>query len=319
MSTPKVILITGANTGLGHEIAKALCGTSTAYKLYIGSRSTSKGTSSIEALGKEYPNTKSSLRVLQVDLSSDSSLEAAVQEIEKADGKLDVLINNAGGSFDAKIAAGELSIREAWNTSWDTNVAGTQVLTTLAAPLLLKSSDPRLLFITSGTSSLIETDDFKIPALARLNASPAPGWPKEGNSIVSYRSTKVGLNMLMRDWFRVLKGDGVKVWAVSPGFLATGLGGVGTEQLKKVSIHVQFVFQVTDANFVNSWVRLIRLSVVGLSRMLWRESMMSRLARLSGRMPNSLGKGSSEMLMRGKEQMKCYSETSTLSPNPRPS
>ena len=55
------------------------------------------------------------------------------------------------------------------------------------------------------------------------------------NPITSYRSAKTGLNMLMREWYRLLKNDGVKVWAISPGFLATGLGGIGAETLKKVS------------------------------------------------------------------------------------
>ena len=99
------------------------------------------------------------------------------------------------------------------------------------------SSDPRLLFLTSGTSTLAGTERFDHPAYARVNASPAAGWPKdEGiNPITSYRSAKTGLNMLMREWHRLLKNDGVKVWAISPGFLATGLGGIGAETLKKVS------------------------------------------------------------------------------------
>ena len=129
-----------------------------------------------------------------------------------------------------------MSIREAFNASWDTNVAGTQVLTTLAMPLLFKSNNPRLVFITSGTSSLIETESFE-GHFARLNASPDAGWPKSKqlNPVTSYRATKTGLNMVMREWDRILRNDPVKVWAISPGFLATGLGGVGQEMLKKVS------------------------------------------------------------------------------------
>ncbi|KAK3071594.1 hypothetical protein LTR53_008331 [Teratosphaeriaceae sp. CCFEE 6253] len=102
-------------------------------------------------------------------------------------------------------------------------------------PLLFKSDNPRVLFVTSGTSSLVETE-LTEGIIARINAAPDAGWPKSQqlNPVTSYRSTKTGLNMLMREWHRILRNDPVKVWAISPGFLATGLGGVGAETLKKV-------------------------------------------------------------------------------------
>lgn len=132
--------------------------------------------------------------------------------------------------------AGRMSVREAWNESWNINVAGTQVATELFMPLLLKSSNPRLMFVTSGTSTMAETERMDNAALARINASPPAGWPKDAgiNPIAAYRSSKAGLNMMMREWTRLLKHDGVKVWAISPGFLATGLAGIGGEKLKQV-------------------------------------------------------------------------------------
>ena len=151
-------------------------------------------------------------------------------------GRLDVLVNNGGANFDVEIRDGKMSVREAWNASWDTNVSGTQVLTTNAIPLLLKSNDPRLIFMTSGTSTLTETERMDNDALKRINASPPKGWPKEPgmNPITCYRSTKCGMNMLMREWHRILLEDGVKVWCISPGFLATGLAGIGKERLLKM-------------------------------------------------------------------------------------
>jgi NAD(P)-dependent dehydrogenase (short-subunit alcohol dehydrogenase family) len=96
---------------------------------------------------------------------------------------------------------------------------------------LLKSADPRLLFVTSGTSILNRSEGFALP----IDRSPEPGWPKSKAAIdvASYRSAKTGLNMMMREWERTLKNDGVKVFAISPGFLATGLGGLGAEALRK--------------------------------------------------------------------------------------
>lgn len=233
----KVVLITGANTGLGLEAVKALYKTTQAYSIIIGSRSVSKGEAAIVAIQEDITSSSSSLSVVQVDLASDESIKKALENVETKFGRLDILVNNGGAGFDGPLRDGELSVREAWNKSWDTNVSGTQVLTTEAIPLLLRSNDPRLIFITSGTSTLTMTEKFDHPALQRINASPAPGWPKpkEINPLESYRSSKTGLNMMMRQWHRILLNDGVKVWAISPGFLATGLNGVGVEQLKKVS------------------------------------------------------------------------------------
>ena len=173
-------------------------------------------------------------------MNSDESIEKAVKTITSEHGRIDILLNNGGASFDVKLNSGEMSIRDAFNASWDTNVTGTQVLTWAAVPLLLESSDPRLIFMTSGTASLAETERSDGPMYQRLNKSPAAGWPKDQAALplMSYRSTKTGLNMLMREWAKTLKEDGVKVWCISPGFLATGLAGVGAEILKKVSCAV---------------------------------------------------------------------------------
>ena len=97
-------------------------------------------------------------------------------------------------------------------------------------PLLLESDDPRLLFNTSGLSSLENAADTSSPRYQSM--IPPAGLPKPMPA-VSYRSTKAGLNMLMIDWTRTLKNDGVKVFAIAPGLLLTGLGG-NPEMLKKM-------------------------------------------------------------------------------------
>jgi NAD(P)-dependent dehydrogenase (short-subunit alcohol dehydrogenase family) len=230
MASKTIVFITGANTGLGYEAVKALYKSSKPYEILLGSRTVSKGDEAITTLKKEVSSSES-------NIESDDSIQAAYEKISSAHGRVDTLINNAGAGFDGAIQSGELSVRDAWLKSWNVNVAGTQVLTTTFIPLLLKSSNPQLMFVTSGTSALSETERFDYPPLARINQSPEKGWPKpkQANPITCYRSTKTGLNMLMREWTKTLKEDGVKVWAISPGFLATGLGGVGSEQLKQVS------------------------------------------------------------------------------------
>ncbi|KAI0487768.1 hypothetical protein F4859DRAFT_466133 [Xylaria cf. heliscus] len=232
----KILLITGGNTGLGLEAVKALLESPVAYEIIIGCRTISKGEDAITELKKQFPQTVSTLSTVQVDLESDELLEKAVAEISSKYGRLDVLVNNSGAAFDYEILSGKMTLREGFNASWNVNVAGTHVLTTFAVPLLLKSSDPRLIFLASGTATLTETERADTPTLQRINSSPAAGWPKQvvGMATTSYRSSKTGLNMLMREWRRILLNDGVKVWAVSPGFLATGLGGVGVERLKQM-------------------------------------------------------------------------------------
>lgn len=125
------------------------------------------------------------------------------------------------------------------------NVAGPQITTQEFMPLILKSSDPRVIFMISGTSSLADTERMD-GAFGMINASPEAGWPKPNlmNPTQIYRSSKTGLNMLIREWNRNLKNDGVKVFGVSPGFLATNLNGIGAEQLKKVSLNLDAYCQV---------------------------------------------------------------------------
>ncbi|KAF5643090.1 transcriptional regulatory [Fusarium sp. NRRL 52700] len=108
-------------------------------------------------------------------------------------------------------------------------------------PLLLKPSDPRLMFIASGTSSLTGSEN---PDL-RINKQPNKGWSKALNNfhLPAYRSKK-------REWSRLLGQDGVIVWAISPGYLATALG-VGQEQNKtqgtiNPSIEAAFIRDVLE-------------------------------------------------------------------------
>ncbi|KAI5860993.1 NAD(P)-binding protein [Durotheca rogersii] len=239
-SEKKIVLVTGANTGLGYEIVKALYESPVAYEIVLGCRTPSNGEAAIASLQSTLPSSASTLSVVQVDLESDASLEAAAAALAaRTGGRLDVLVNNAGGTA----GAGPATPRAVLNRTWDVNVAGPHALTTQLAPLLVAAPDPRLLFVTSGTSALAETVRADTPPLARINASPAAGWPKaaagglgdaDADALAAYRAAKTGLNMVMRDWARVLRADGVKVWAVSPGFLATGLGGVGADKLKAI-------------------------------------------------------------------------------------
>ncbi|KAJ9640624.1 hypothetical protein H2204_003253 [Knufia peltigerae] len=251
MTSNQILLITGANTGLGYETVRSLCQSSTAYTILLGGRDMTKAEAAVKQVQAEFPNSPSTVKPIQVDIEDDTSINKAFEKVSSEYGYLDVLINNAGAQFDPLIASGKLTMREAWNKSWDVNTTGTQIMTYTFVPLLLKSSSnngPRLLFITSGTSTLTEAEKGML-----WIDQPAPkGWPKEPMRIGlgSYRSAKTGMNMMMREWVRILKEDGVKVFAISPGMLVTGLGG-NPELIKKMggldpTIGANFVKDVVE-------------------------------------------------------------------------
>lgn len=192
-SSEPIVLITGGNGGIGFATIKALCEGSIAYQIILGCRNTSKGEKAVATLKKEVPKTSSKLSILQVDLNSDDSINNAAQQVSSQFGKLDILINNAGQNLDFQ--AQGMSTRELWNTTWDVNVTGTQILTELFVPLLLRSDNPRILFLTSGTASLNETYRKDGPPYDRINAAPEAGWPKHQMGGVAYRSVKVCFKM----------------------------------------------------------------------------------------------------------------------------
>ncbi|KAJ7636751.1 hypothetical protein FB45DRAFT_828930 [Roridomyces roridus] len=230
MSSPsekKIVLVTGGNNGIGFEIVRALLQSDKEYHIVMGSRSVEKGESAMAKLKEEFPDLQNTLEVVQLDLTDDQSVEGVFKRIQDSHAHLDVLINNAGATFDPDCQRGLISIRESFTKSYDVNVAGTNVLTHTLTPLLLLSSDPRLIFIT-GLSNLSQAAEKYFPT------APQPaGYPKPiqsdlsgGFETIGYRCSKVALNMLMLDWNFKLQADGVKVWAIGPGMLETDLGGL---------------------------------------------------------------------------------------------
>ncbi|KAF2714283.1 NAD(P)-binding protein [Pleomassaria siparia CBS 279.74] len=252
MSKP-IVLITGGNTGIGWETVKALAESDTAFTILMGSRSLDKAKDGIKLIQDEIKasssssspsSSKSDIVPIQIDIEDDASIGKCFDEVKRGYGKVDVLVNNAGAAYDiiASETPGPKGVREAWDRSYSVNVTSTQVFTQTFMPLLLAPSPtgsstttpPRLLFITSGLSSLTTCASGHNMGSATTQGTSVPkGWPKPAEmTAVAYRSSKTALNMMMLDWVRLLNEDGVKVFAISPGFLATGLGGAGKERLK---------------------------------------------------------------------------------------
>ena len=96
MAASKVVLVTGANGGLGYEAVKALLQSSRDYHILLGSRSVDKGKAAIARLREECPGAKNTLELVPIDLESDESIQAAFEQVKASPGRLDVLVNNAG-------------------------------------------------------------------------------------------------------------------------------------------------------------------------------------------------------------------------------
>ena len=124
------------------------------------------------------------------------------------------------------MASGAMTRRDAYQASLNTNVVSVHLFTDTLVDLVLKSSSPRILFISSYVASLTKHSDLDVS----LNQSPPAGWPKPYvfNSTM-YRTSKTAVNMMALEWGRTLKHDGVKIHIVDPGFMATALGGIDPE------------------------------------------------------------------------------------------
>jgi NAD(P)-dependent dehydrogenase (short-subunit alcohol dehydrogenase family) len=96
MANPKIVFITGANTGIGFEVVKALYSADKPYTVIVGSRSLSKAEDAISSLKTEFPASTNILVPLTIDIESDESIQSAADEVESKFGRVDALINNAG-------------------------------------------------------------------------------------------------------------------------------------------------------------------------------------------------------------------------------
>lgn len=145
---------------------------------------------------------------------------------------MEIELTIPGATFDLDFVANKISLRDCFNRAYDVNVTGAHVTSWTMMPLLLKSQDPRLIFVAGLSQITVVNQEgakyFPTPPL------PA-GWPKQVEfETIGYRCSKTALNMLTLDWAHKLKADGVKVWGVGPGMLATNLGRMPPEKLKEM-------------------------------------------------------------------------------------
>ncbi|ORY26956.1 hypothetical protein BCR39DRAFT_469823 [Naematelia encephala] len=229
-----IVLITGAAAGLGFATVQALlespAKSGKSWTVIITSRSAEKSNEAVQVLLKDAKLNGCEVVPTELDLDNDDSVERLVKQVKEKFGRVDVVVNNACQHLDFPLRDGKLTTREAFNRAFNTNVTSTHLFTQAFMPLLLASASPRLVFISSGISSLGAHSDMRIP----INLPPSAGWPKQWTfNVTTYRTSKTAGNMMALEWARLLKNDGVKVFLIDPGRLATGLGGEDPASARK--------------------------------------------------------------------------------------
>ena len=230
----KVALVTGANTGIGFQVAKALANHH--YMVYVGARNLQKGEAAAAEIGHQ-------AKAIQLDIADGHSISTAVAQIESEVGYLTLLVNNAaishagkaGRTMEEILGAQRASIApiDEMKTVWETNVFGTLALTQAILPLLKKDSAARIVTVSSALGSL------------GLNTDPANAYRTGFDAV--YGASKTALNGVFLSLAIDLEPLGIKVHLVSPGFTATALNNFqGTDTVEEGSLEPIRVSLATD-------------------------------------------------------------------------
>jgi NAD(P)-dependent dehydrogenase (short-subunit alcohol dehydrogenase family) len=187
-----IALVTGANKGIGKEIARQLA--AAGLLVWVGSRDAGRGKAAVAEIGGD-------ARPLVLDVTDPASVADAARQVSA----LDILVNNAGISLDGQTA--EVEDVAGFRRVYETNVFGVVAVTNAFLPALRKSAHPRIVNISSGTGSLAQATGPDVPHVGTFAA---------------YRSSKTALNMLTVTYAYALC-DAFKVNALAPGLRRTGL------------------------------------------------------------------------------------------------
>ena len=201
MSDRRVAVVTGANKGIGLEIARQLAREGIA--VYLGARDEARGREAAEKLRGEGLDA----RPLRLDVTDEASVAAAAAQLERDPGRLDVLVNNAGIAIDDGPPS-RVSM-DALRRTYETNVFGLVRVTQALLPLLRRSAAGRIVNLSSGLGSLTLNSD--------------PSWPFASVKFLAYNSSKSAVNAITVQLAWELRDTKIKVNAADPGYVATDM------------------------------------------------------------------------------------------------
>jgi NAD(P)-dependent dehydrogenase (short-subunit alcohol dehydrogenase family) len=200
----KIALITGANKGIGFEVACQLG--AQGITVYLGARNPHLGKLAEEKLKADGADAY----FIELDVTKPEIITSVAEQLRAQHGRLDILVNNAGvhGAGD-----GPPSIvnPEAVRQALDVNFFGVLAVTQAMLPLMLESSSGRIVMVSSGLGSLTMNGD--------------PDWQFAGVKHLGYNGSKAILNVLTVQLAWELRDTSIKVNTVNPGFTATDLNG----------------------------------------------------------------------------------------------
>jgi NAD(P)-dependent dehydrogenase (short-subunit alcohol dehydrogenase family) len=201
----KFALVTGANKSIGFEVAQQLA--QKGIYVYLGSRNLENG---VEAVAKLKAKELNNVEVIQLDITDDESVIKARKEIGKKTKVLDILINNAGIYGGYPQAALDSTIDQ-FKAAYDANVYGVVRVTQAFIDLLKKSSEPRIVNVSSSQGSIT------------LHSDPTYKYYDYKGAV--YLSSKSALNMYTVVLAYELKNTNFKINAVCPGYTKTDFNG----------------------------------------------------------------------------------------------
>jgi len=199
----KIVLITGANKGIGFETARAIA--SAGHTVLIGARDPDRGRTAASNLAADGLD----VSYLPLDVTDEVSLAAAADQVSVDHGRLDILINNAAITKDRGRAPAGLPIPDLREVL-ETNTIGAAATIHHFLPLL-RCSDAALI---GNVSSGLGTVDFMTKPDQQLAAY---------TTLLAYNTSKAALNAITLIYARSLQLEGIRVVALSPGFVATDL------------------------------------------------------------------------------------------------
>jgi NAD(P)-dependent dehydrogenase (short-subunit alcohol dehydrogenase family) len=192
----KTVLVTGANRGIGREVCRQLA--TDGYNVILTSRDREKGEKAVEELQSEGVE----MNYVQLDADDPQSISKAAKQVESDFGELDALVNNAAINYDSAKRAVSVEMEKVLDTL-QTNLLGPWRVSQAFMPLLKKNRSARIVNVSSGSGSL---------------SSMSGGTP-------AYGVSKAGLNALTIKLADELRGNGILVNAVCPGWVRTDMGG----------------------------------------------------------------------------------------------